>query len=156
MWWRRVRWFLTLIALCAIATCPSAKRSCTAKNRAREAENLLAVIGDRVARAVATTGKVPPTAAGPTPQPACCEHEEGTCAPDAAPWSAKGWRELEFSVDGPYRYTYEYQPDPSGLAAVVRAVGDLDCDGQSSLYELRIVVQGQSVRRTWHRRNPYE
>lgn len=155
MWWRRVRWVLTLIALCAIATCPSAKRSCTAKNRAREADDLLAVIGDRVAATVATTGKVPPTPAGPTPQPSCCE-QGGACSPDAATWAAQGWRELQFSIDGPYRYTYQYVPDPSGHSATVRAVGDLDCDGAMSIYELKLVVQGPIVRRTWHRQNPYE
>jgi hypothetical protein len=155
MWWRRVRWLLTLIVLSAIATCPSAKRSCTAKNRAREADALLAVIGDRVAHVVATTGKVPPVAAGPTPQPSCCE-QGGTCTPDAATWAAPGWRALQFSVDGPYRYTYEYVPDPGGESAVVRAIGDLDCDGVSSLYELHLTIQGTGVRRTWHRKNAYE
>lgn len=155
MWWRRVRWILTLIALCAIATCPSAKRSCTAKNRAREADDLLAAIAERVAAAVATTGKVPPLAAGPTPQPSCCE-QGGACAPDAATWAARGWRDLQFSIDGSYRYTYQYLPDPSGQSAIVRAVGDLDCDGVTAVYELKLVVDGPIVRRTWRRQKPYE
>jgi hypothetical protein len=155
MWWRRVRWFLTLIALCAIATCPSAKRSCTARNRAREADDLLSVIGDRVASVVATTGKVPLTPAGPSPQTSCCD-QGGTCSPDASTWSAQGWRELQFSIDGPYRYTYQYIPDSSGQSAVVRAIGDLDCNQTTALYELRLTVQGSSVRRTWQRKNPYE
>jgi hypothetical protein len=71
-------------------------------------------------------------------------------------WSAQGWRELGFSVDGPYRYTYEYMPDPSGQSAIVRAVGDLDCDTVTSLYELKLTVAGATVRRSWHRKNPYE
>jgi len=155
MWWRRLRWFLTLAALCAIATCPAAKRSCTAKNRAQEAEDLLAVLADKVAQVVATTGKVPPTPAGPTPVPSCCE-QGGACKPDAATWSAPGWRELGFSIDGTYRYTYEYVPDPSGTSAIVRAVGDLDCNTVTSLYELKLTVVGTTVRRSWHRKNPYE
>lgn len=153
--WRRVRWFLTLIALCAIATCPSAKRSCTAKNRSQEADGLLTVLGDRVASVVATTGKVPPTPAGPSPTPSCCE-QGGTCSPDPTMWAAQGWRELQFSVDGPYRYQYQYLPDPSGQSAVIRAIGDLDCNQVTSLYELRLTVQGATVRRSWHRKNPYE
>src|SRR5688572_25126976 len=116
MWGRRLRWVLALLALCAIATCPAAKRSCTAKNRSREAENLLGELASRVATAVATTGKVPPTAAGPTPQPSCCE-QGGTCKPDAALWDVAGWRELQFSVDGAFRYTYQYVPDESGQSA---------------------------------------
>jgi hypothetical protein len=155
MWWRRLRYALVLIALCAIATCPAAKRSCTAKNRAREADQLLTAIADRVAHVVATTGKVPTTPAGPSPVPSCCE-QGGTCKPDRAVWAAPGWRELAFSVDGDYRYTYQYLPDPSGLSAVVRAVGDLDCDGESSIYEVRLSVAGTLVRRTWHRKDPYE
>ena len=152
---RKLRWVLLLIALCAIATCPAAKRSCTAKNRSREAENLLGAIADQVATAVAVTGKVPPTPAGPTPQPTCCE-QGGECHADATTWSAQGWRELQFSIDGTYRYTYQYVPDPNGQGALVRAVGDLDCNGNTSLYELRLTVKGTSVQRSWHRERPYE
>jgi hypothetical protein len=148
MWGRRLRWVLTLVALCAIATCPAAKRSCTAKSRAREAQDLLEVLADRVATAVATTGKVPPTPAGPTPQPTCCE-QGGTCKP-------AGWRELQFSVDGPFRYTYQYVPDASGRSAILRATGDLDCDGELAVYELELTVKGTTVARAWRRKNPYE
>ena len=153
--WRRVRYVLALVGLCAIATCPAAKRACTARNRAREADQMLDAIGDSVARRVATTGKVPPTAAPPTPRPSCCE-QGGTCPDDATTWSAPGWRELEFTIDGTYRYTYEYVPDPSGTSAIARATGDLDCDGNSSLYELKLTVRGNDVERTWTRKDPYE
>jgi len=155
MWWRRVRWLLTLIVLCSIATCPSAKRACNAKRQSKEAENLIGVIADKVAQVVAATGKVPPTAAGPTPVPSCCD-QGGTCKQDAATWSAPGWRELQFSVDGEYRYTYQYAPDPTGVSAIIRATGDLDCNGTQALYELKLTVQGALVRRSWRRLNPYE
>lgn len=155
MWWRRVRWLLTLIALCSIATCPSAKRSCVARNQAQEAEDLVTVLGDKIAQIVAVTGKVPPTAAGPSPVPSCCD-QGGTCKEDMATWSTPGWRELQFSVDGAYRYTYQYIPDPSGLSATVRATGDLDCDGRPAVYELKLNVFGVLVRRAWRRQNPYE
>jgi hypothetical protein len=155
MWWRRVRYVLALAGLCAIATCPAARRSCTAKNRAREAEDLLDGLGDRVAQHVLTTGKVPPTAAPTTPTPSCCD-QGGTCHPDAATWSTPGWRELGFSIDGDYRYSYEYVPDPNGVSAIVRAVGDLDCDGKTSRYELRLTVKGLAVERAWTRKDPYE
>ena len=155
MWGRRLRYTLTLIALCSIATCPSAKRSCTAKNRSREAESLLNVLADRVATVVATTGKVPAAPAGPTPQPSCCE-QGGTCKADPAAWTAQGWRDLQFSVDGEHRYVYQYVPDASGQSAILRATGDLDCDEAASLYELKLTVKGTSVVRAWHRKNPYE
>jgi hypothetical protein len=155
MWGRRLRYVLTLLALCAIATCPSAKRSCTARNRSREAENLLTVLAERVASVVATTGKVPPAPAGPTPQPSCCE-QGGTCKADPAVWTTQGWRDLMFSVDGAHRYVYQYIPDASGQSAILRATGDLDCDDTAAVYELKLTVQGTSVVRTWHRQNPYE
>jgi len=155
MWWRRLRYVLLLASLCAIATCPAAKRACTRNTRAQEAEDLLDYLGDRVARTVAMTGKVPPTAAGPTPQPGCCE-QGGACSPDDTTWSAQGWRELAFVIDDDYRYTYQYTPDPSGLSATLRAVGDLDCDGKASLYEVKLTVIGGLVSRVWTRKDPAE
>jgi hypothetical protein len=155
MWGRRLRYVLVLLALCAIATCPAAKRSCTAKNRAREAENLLGVLADRVATVVATTGKVPPLPAGPTPEVSCCDRG-GACQPDAALWDTPGWRELQFSVDGAYRYTYEYVPDASGRSALLRATGDLDCDGVIATYEVTLTVKATGVQRAWQRKNPFE
>lgn len=155
MWWRRLRYVLLLIALCAIATCPSAKRSCQAKNRAREAEDLLAYLVERVAQSVAATGRVPATPAGVTPLPDCCE-QGGVCAADPTRWRTPGWQALQFSIDDDHRYSYEYVPDASGRSAVVRAVGDLDCDDVTSLYEVRIDIEGSGVRRKWTRKNPYE
>lgn len=153
--WRRARYLALLVGLCAIATYPTAHRSCVAKNHAREASSLLTVLGDRIAAYVKTNGRVPKTAAGPTPQPACCARG-GACAADAAMWSAPGWRELEFSVDGKFRYTYEYLPDPSGRAAIVRATGDVDCDGITSRYELNLTVTGNQLERAWTIAEPNE
>lgn len=155
MWWRRLRYALLLVGLCAIATCPAAQRSCRGKLRAREADRLLGVLADRVAEVVAKTGRVPPVAAGPTPRTSCCD-QGGTCSPDAATWDSPGWRALRFTIDGPYRYTYEYAPDPSGLSAVLRATGDVDCDGKASHYELKLTVRGKEVQRAWRRTAPYE
>ena len=156
MWWRRVRYVLLLAALCAIATCPAAKRSCTAKTRAQEADDLVDYLADRVALGIAATGRVPAIGAGPTPLPSCCEQAGGTCDPDPAIWTAPGWQALAFSIDDPYRYTYSYSPDPGGRSAIVRAVGDLDCDGEPSLYEVEIRIDGDGVKRTWTRKNPFE
>ncbi|HEY4239749.1 MAG TPA: hypothetical protein VGM88_08035 [Kofleriaceae bacterium] len=155
MWWRRFRYVLALAGLCAIATCPAAKRGCTRKVQAREADELLGYLADRVAARVAATGKVPPTAAPLTPEPACCE-QGGTCAPDPATWAADGWRDLAFTIDGPYRYSYEYAPDPSGLSATLRAVGDLACDGTTSRVEVVLTVDDGQVSRVWHREGPPE
>ena len=155
MWWRRLRYMLLLVALCAIATCPAAQRSCTAKARAREADQLLAYLADRIEAAIAATGRVPETPAGPTPATGCCE-QGGACAPDPALWAAPGWKALAFSIDGEHRYTYAYAPEPGGRAAVVRAAGDLDCDGEPSLYELEVRIEAQGPVRKWTRKAPNE
>ena len=151
MWWRRLRYALLLIALCAIATCPAAKRSCTARTRAAEADQLLGYLADRVAAQVAATGRVPPTAAGPTPDPGCCERG-GTGPADAALWAAPGWRELGFSIDGEHRFSYQYAPDASGLAATLRATGDVACDGNVRSVELKLTVAGGQILRVWSHR----
>jgi hypothetical protein len=155
MWWRRFRYVLLMIALCSIATCPAAKRSCTAKQHAREADELLEYLADRVEASITATGHVPSVAAGPTPLPTCCELG-GTCEPDPATWATPGWQGLQFSIDGEYRYTYSYVPDPGGRSAIVRAVGDLDCNGTASLFEVEVRIDGAGVSKTWTRKQPYE
>ncbi len=146
MWWRRLRYVLLLVALCAIATCPTAKRSCNAKNRSQEAEDLLAYLVERAGVAVAANGRLPTTPAGPTPLPDCCE-QGGVCAENVAQWKTPGWQALQFSIDGAHRFTYSYVPDPSGRSAILRAVGDLDCDDVMSLYEVKLEVEGGGLRR---------
>jgi hypothetical protein len=155
VWLRRLRYVLLLAALCAIATCPAAKRACDANAHSQEAEDLVPYLADRVGVIFASTGKLPATPAGPTPVPSCCD-QGGTCAEDPAIWNTPGWRELGFSIDGSYRYTYQYIPDPSGTSAVVRAVGDLDCDQQTSLYEIKLTVEGGKLVRSWTRKDPVE
>jgi hypothetical protein len=148
MWWRRLRYVLLLIALCAIATCPAAKRACTANNRAVEADQLLGYLADKVAAHVASTGRVPPSAAGPTPAAPCCDHG-GTCSPEFAQWDTPGWRDLGFTIDGDHRFVYQYAPDPGGLGATLRAVGDVDCSGAPITVELVLTVSGGKVARAW-------
>lgn len=155
MWWRRLRYLLLLATLCAIATCPTAKRSCTAKARAVEADDLLAYLSDRVTSSITETGKVPAEPAGPTPAVSCCD-QGGTCPVDAAIWDTPAWKALAFSVDDEHRYTYSYVPDPAGRAATIRAVGDLDCDGVASTYEVSIAVGANGIEKRSTRANPYE
>jgi hypothetical protein len=155
MWWRRLRYVALLTALCAIATCPAAKRACTANARTREAEDLLTYLVERVAQIYAATGKLPTTPAGPTPVPDCCE-QGGACSADPTLWEVAGWKELGFSIDDDYRYTYQYLPDPSGSSAIVRATGDVDCDDITSVYEVKLTISGGKLLRAWTRKDPYE
>ena len=155
MWWRRVRYLLLLTALCAIATCPSAKRACTANTQAQEAEDMLGYLADQAALAHAANGKLPATPAGPTPALPCCD-QGGACAPDPALWSDPAWRALAFSIDDEHRYAYQYVPDATGTSAVLRATGDLDCDGQPALFEVKLEIKNGVLVRTWSRKQPRE
>ena len=156
MWWRRLRYLLLLASLCAIATCPAAKRACTANTRAQEADELLGYLADHVAQTFAATGKLPLTPAPLTPVPGCCEQSGGECPADPTLWASAGWSELGFSIDDPFRYSYEYAPDPSGTSVILRAVGDLDCDDKKSQYEVKLSIVGTKLVRTWTRKDPSE
>ncbi len=91
------------------------------------------------------TGRLPPALAR-TPA-------EVPCGSAPQPWpgnAAPGWRALGFAPAQPLRYAYAYAPDADGKSFVVRAYGDLNCDGKTSLYEQR---PGELVPRT---ENPLE
>jgi hypothetical protein len=74
------------------------------------------------------------------------------CSPDAAAWAQPGWRELGFSIDGEHRFSYQYAPDASGLAATLRATGDVACDGALRTIELKLTVAGGQLLRDWSRK----
>lgn len=69
---------------------------------------------------------------------ACCKQADRTCQPDAAAWEAPTWRALAFSMDGPHQYSYEFTSTGAGKSArfVIRATGDLDCDGTFATFEV--------------------
>ena len=47
-------------------------------------------------------------------------------------------------------------PAPDGRGATLRAVGDLDCDGEPGRYELEIRVEADGPHRKWTRTDPLE
>ena len=154
--WRRVRYVILLVVLCAIATCPVARRRWRTKERAREAPLLLAVLADRVEAVWKERGRLPQEPAGPTPRVGLCCDEGGECPVDATQWQRHGWAALGFTIDDPHRYSYQYQPVDGGKAAVIRAIGDVDCDGTRGTYEVRLEAEGDHLRRTSSVTAPYE
>lgn len=152
--WRRIRYVLVLVALCAIATCPSAHRSCRARLRAREAPELERAVLDGLRRLAATGAPLPAVGAGPTPALGSCCEQGGRCAVDDSQWGVEPWRSLRFSLDRPHRYSVEYRPGPQG--ATVRVVGDVDCDGVLASYQLHVRVVGKELRVDRAVTNPLE
>lgn len=96
--------------------------------------------GARVFAADPPAGKkpsVPGPSTEPTPPLGTCCKQGGKCAPDASLWSKPPWTSLHFSVDDPSYYSYQYQAAPDGKSFTVRALGDLDCDGTYSTFEMK-------------------
>lgn len=85
-----------------------------------------------------------PVASGPTPaEPTVDAHEVDFVAEGV---ERDGWRAMGFEIDEPVRYSYEMTPattgcdlrSPDGTYLITyRAVGDLDGDGERSLFERR-------------------
>ena len=104
--------------------------------------------------AVGGIQNIPPQFPAPaqtkTADPGCCAivGVGGTekCAPDATLWANDVWTGLQFSVDDPHYYAYQYEVavvanDVAGgnnFTAV--AVGNLDCDAAFSTFSMFGVV----------------
>lgn len=84
-----------------------------------------------------------PPSAGPTPptQAGLCDGFE--VAPSA--WDTPGWQGLNFAIHGTHRYQYSFEVDPAGQGFTARAIGDLDCDGTFSTFEVIGEVRGEDV-----------
>jgi len=82
----------------------------------------------------------PEPSVGPTPPLGTCCKTGEKCAPDAAQWMANTWVALMFSVDDPHYYSYQYEVIDKQREFVVRAFGDLDCDGEYSTFEMHGIV----------------
>jgi type II secretory pathway pseudopilin PulG len=75
--------------------------------------------------------------------PTCCGLRsagggvDNKCPNSPAAWKKdKIWSALEFEIDEPTMYRYTYHSD--GKTAVVKAIGDLDCDGNFATFELDV------------------
>ena len=86
----------------------------------------------------------PGPSSGPTPPLGACCQGGDKCTPDAALWETPVWRALRFAMDRPHYYSYQYQADPTGNGFTVRAIGDIDCDGQYATFSMTgTLVDGQ-------------
>ncbi len=152
--WRRLRWFLALLALCTLATCPAAIRRCSIEQVADEAPALLRYQVAQVRAHVTAHGALPAIVVGPTPPVGTCCASGDTCGPDPTRWIEPGWRALRFSIDGRHRFSYQVAQD--GAALVLRAIGDQDCDGVVATYQVTLTLDGGTLREAWRRDQPLE
>ena len=73
-----------------------------------------------------------------TPGTDCCSGTNKHCPYSAADWAVSGWQALDFQLDEPHLFQYQY--DGGSTAATAYAVGDLDCDGTSITYTLNLTA----------------
>ncbi len=115
------------------------------RDKAAEARTAVAKIADALKKAAGTPrprGPVFPVAAPPVPAevPRGVEH-----APTADDFSAPTWKELGITMSEPFRYQYEVAVTTDRRKATVRARGDLDGDGESSLFEIVLEAKGAGL-----------
>ena len=80
----------------------------------------------------------------------CCANVGQKCNPSiyAVQWANVSWTALNFSVDDPFYYSYQYDAAGADLAAVFTASssGDLNCDGKVfSLFQRVGFIQNNNV-----------
>lgn len=84
-----------------------------------------------------------PASVGPSPGPTCCGNPGDKCQPSPSNFADPTWMALNFAVDDPFYYVYQYVSSGTDATAKFegRAIGDLDCDGVHSLFSRSGTVQ---------------
>jgi len=123
--------FLFLQGICAAVAIPAFMKY---TRRAKTMEVTLNVrrLSDAAFAYYTDNGKLPQTTDW-TPAGNACGQPGNRFAPDPAQLDRSPWRELHFSVDTPSHYQYRITMLGENDAAV-EARGDLDCDGEFSLF----------------------
>ena len=84
-------------------------------------------------------GSVGPSPGGAMPSSTgpCCGNTGDKCKPSPTNFTADSWSALNFSVDDPFYFVYNYVSAGTETSANFQAwaFGDLDCDGIASTYE---------------------
>ena len=75
--------------------------------------------------------------AGVTPAQACCQQAGKKCAVVQAEWVGNAaWDGLNFQMNKPFLFQYNYTANNAGAGFVAEAIGDLDCDTTTVTYTL--------------------
>lgn len=82
-------------------------------------------------------------AAPVTPAGRCCMQPKGMCVANAADWRHPAWRALGFAVTDPHALAYELTVNAAGFTA--RGIGDVRCDGELTIFELRGTLDAEGV-----------
>ena len=116
------------------------------KAKGSEAELMLNRVAKSLKVYYAVNGKLLAGDAPPTPAASCCDGPNYKCAGGPDEWQAPIWKELDFEIDEPHFMRYRYHSD--GSTAVIEAIGDLDCDGDTGTWQLEVTTAGGRVSST--------
>jgi type IV pilus assembly protein PilA len=118
----------------------------THKSKGSEAQLTLNRIAKTLKVYYAVNGKLPTGDVPLTPSDSCCYGPNHKCAGGPTEWQDPIWKELDVEIDEPHLMQYRYHSD--GSAAVVEAIGDLDCDGDTGAWKLDVTTAGGGVSST--------
>lgn len=112
----------------------------TKKSKPTETSVTLERLAKNLKVAQRTHGEFPKGSVPPTPSRSCCAFRDGRCSEPAA-WNHPIWNQLDFAMEAPHFFRYAYDSD--GTTFMVRAIGDLDCDGNEITYTLSGSIDDQ-------------
>jgi prepilin-type N-terminal cleavage/methylation domain-containing protein len=109
------------------------------KGKSSEAELQLAKIKTNAKAAFNTDSSYPTVTPALTPAADCCTQNFGgkkKCAVAAGDWGVAGWQAIDFQLDEPFYFQYQYTGVAAGTSYTAAATGDLDCDTTTITYTL--------------------
>jgi type IV pilus assembly protein PilA len=112
------------------------------RSKKTEASLQLNKIGKNAKRSYSESSAYPIGTATPLPTSpggvgGCCGGANNHCAPTSDLFASEAtWKLLDFQIDEPSLFIYDYTAAAPGTSFVAHAVGDLDCDGTQITYTL--------------------
>jgi hypothetical protein len=114
----------------------------TKKSKKTEASLQLNKLAKNLKVVYVTNGAFPKGTVPLSPAKSCCDGPNHKCD-DATAWRHPVWQELDFQIDEPHLFRYAYESN--GKTFMLRAVGDLDCDGIEIAYVMTGAADTQGV-----------
>jgi hypothetical protein len=113
------------------------------RSKKTEASLQLNKIGKAAKRAYSESSAYPQGVAIPLPSRpggaggGCCGGANNHCPPTSDLFASEPtWKLLDFQIDEPSLFIYDYTSAAPGTSFVAHAIGDLDCDGTEITYQL--------------------
>jgi len=146
-----------IVAILAVASIPELGRY-TRKSRTVEAVEALDKVAAGAQVYYTRTQKLPGSSPTFVPMQTladACANFNGIIQPAAGEWDTEPWISLTFQMAQNPRYRYRWVHDPSSgppTEGNACAEGDLDCDGEMSLWRVRLTGNPEG---SLDRRGPY-